>query len=71
MITLITLDSLKTMQSPEMSTSVLDELSVVNMCLNEFPDESIARDNLICLSPSFNDRIPNYPSTRMNNPSKV
>ena len=34
-----------------------------NMYLNEFPGEIQARDNLVCLNPSFDDRIHNYPST--------
>ena len=44
-MTLITLDSFKTGQTPEIKISVLDELSVVNMFLNEFPDELSVRDD--------------------------
>lgn len=71
MITLIILESFKTMPTLEVRISVLDELSAVNMCLNEFPDESSAKDDLICLSLSFNDRIYNYLFKMDNNPSKV
>lgn len=71
MITLIILESFKTMPTLEIRISVLDELSAVNMCLNEFPDESSAKDDLTCLSLSFNDRIYNYLSKMDNNPSKV
>lgn len=68
-MTLIALDSLKTMQTTEIMIPVLDELSVVNICLNEFPDESSVRDDLVCFSVSFNDRICNYLS-EMKNSSK-
>lgn len=39
---------------------VLDELFVVNICLNEFLDELSVRDDLVCFSVLFNDRICNY-----------
>ena len=57
------------MRTLEIWISVLDELSVVNICLNEFPDEASVGDVLVCLSVSFNDRICNYPSG-MKNSSK-